>query len=205
MSFLDFCQGLFTYENQNLLFLKTTGSFLTKFCMLAFRFMEMKIYKYNACHMKKMAAMPVYGKIPLQSSLITRKNWYVASGTLAHHRLFKLWPWVDLDLFFARSNFGIWAFKQKNATMMDSLEITAACDMELIDICSWISKHKYMMFPCPLPNIIDILGPAIRWAFIGLFFFLLFRLTFRTEMLCNYINNYKAFIIPPANCVCGWV
>ena len=81
--------------------------------MLALRFMEMKIYKYNADHMTKMAALSVYVKIPLKNALPWnqrndyKETWYVASGTLAHHSLFKLWPWVDLDLFFlVRSDFG---------------------------------------------------------------------------------------------------
>ena len=34
--------------------------------MLGFRFMEMKIHKYNAGHMTKMATMHVYDKIPLK-------------------------------------------------------------------------------------------------------------------------------------------
>ena len=61
--------------------------------------------------MSKMAAIPVYGKIPLKSSTRNQRNdykdtWYVASGTPTHHNLFKLWPLVDLDLFsLARSNF----------------------------------------------------------------------------------------------------
>ena len=59
-----FGQRSFANENSNLLFSRITGSFLTKFCMLAFGFVEMKIYKYNAGHMTKMAGMPLYGKFP---------------------------------------------------------------------------------------------------------------------------------------------
>ena len=47
-----------------MLFSETTGLFLTKFCMQAFRYMEMEIYQYAAAHMTKMAAMPIYGKNP---------------------------------------------------------------------------------------------------------------------------------------------
>ena len=49
---------------------RTTGWVLTQFWMnhVVFRFLAMKIYKYNAGHMTKMAAMPVFGKIPLNSS-----------------------------------------------------------------------------------------------------------------------------------------
>ena len=34
------------------------------------------------------------------------KTWYVASGTPAHHKLFKWWPWSDLDLFYGKFKFG---------------------------------------------------------------------------------------------------
>ena len=34
------------------------------------------------------------------------KTWYVASGTPAHHKLFKWWPWSDLDLFYGKVKFG---------------------------------------------------------------------------------------------------
>ena len=60
--------------------------------MLAFTFMESKMYRYtcNAGHMTKFAAIPVYGKIPLKilfhgtKGTITRER-FVASGTPAHH------------------------------------------------------------------------------------------------------------------------
>ena len=41
-----------------------TRPFLTKFCMLAFRYNEMKINEHYAGHMTKMAANPIYGKNP---------------------------------------------------------------------------------------------------------------------------------------------
>ena len=72
---------------------KTTGPFLTKFCILAFRYKEMKIHEHDAGHMTKMATMPIYGK---NLSKISRNLWtdfhktrYVASRTPAHHSLFK--------------------------------------------------------------------------------------------------------------------
>ena len=55
----------------------------------------MKIYQYDAGHMTKMAAMPIYGKNPSKiifsgtSGPISMKTWYVASGTPADHSLFK--------------------------------------------------------------------------------------------------------------------
>ena len=46
-------------------------------------------------HMTKMAAMPIYGKKPFKNLLLQNQRadfhetWYVASGTPAHHSLFK--------------------------------------------------------------------------------------------------------------------
>ena len=34
------------------------------------------------------------------------ETWYVASGTPAHHSLFKWWPWSDLDLFYGKVKLG---------------------------------------------------------------------------------------------------
>ena len=34
------------------------------------------------------------------------ETWYVTSGTLAHHSLYKSLPSVDLDLFYGKVNFG---------------------------------------------------------------------------------------------------
>ena len=52
------------YENYNMLFSK----FLTKFCMSACRYMEIKNCGYDAYHMTKMAAISVYGKNPSKFS-----------------------------------------------------------------------------------------------------------------------------------------
>ena len=52
------------YKNLNLIFSETTEQFGTKFCMKAFRYKEMKIFKHDAGHMTKMATMPIYGKNP---------------------------------------------------------------------------------------------------------------------------------------------
>ena len=46
-------------------------------------------------HMTKMAAMPIYGKKSLNNLLLQNRRadfhetWYVASGTPAHHNLYK--------------------------------------------------------------------------------------------------------------------
>ena len=41
---------------------------LNQILYVAFGYMEMKIYQHDAGHMTKMAAMPIYGKIPLKES-----------------------------------------------------------------------------------------------------------------------------------------
>ena len=38
--------------------------------------------------MTKMAAMPIYGKNPSKILTDFHETWYVASGTLAHHKMF---------------------------------------------------------------------------------------------------------------------
>ena len=54
----------------------------------------MKICLHDDGHMTKMAAMPIYGKIPFKHLLRSgradfQETWYVAKGTPAHHSLFK--------------------------------------------------------------------------------------------------------------------
>ena len=54
----------------------------------------MKVYINGPGHMTKMAAMPIYGKNLLNFFLRNRwtdfhETWYVASGTPAHHSLYK--------------------------------------------------------------------------------------------------------------------
>ena len=60
--------------------------------------------------MTKKNATPIYGKN--LSNIFSRNSWPIAmefdlSQTVrAHHSLFNLWPWVDLDLFHAKVEFG---------------------------------------------------------------------------------------------------
>ena len=54
-----------------------------------------KVYINSPGHMTKMAAMPIYGKKPFKNLLLQNRRadfhetWYVASGTPAHHNLYK--------------------------------------------------------------------------------------------------------------------
>ena len=69
----------------------------------------MKTHEGDAGHMTKMAATPIYDKNPSKiffSWTDFHKTWYVASGTPAHHSLFKWWPLVDFDLFYSKVEFG---------------------------------------------------------------------------------------------------
>ena len=59
-------------------------------------------------HMTKVAAMPIYGKTLLLRNWQAdfHETWYVASGTPAHHSLFKRLPWSDLDIFYGKVRYG---------------------------------------------------------------------------------------------------
>ena len=98
--------------------------------------MEMKFYWNNNGHMFQMAAIPVYGKIPLKilypgtRGMITN-TWYVASGTPSHYSLFKLWSWVDLDLFFGKVKFWNLSFYIEKCHSDGFFENFAACDLEI--------------------------------------------------------------------------
>ena len=61
--------------------------------------------------MTNMVTMPIYGK-NLKNLLLQKQyaddleTWYVALSMQVLPRLFKLWPWVDLDLFNVKVKFG---------------------------------------------------------------------------------------------------
>ena len=67
MSIFDLCQRALRFQNYNMFFLKTVGSFETKFHWTYWG-MEIKIYTDELGHMTKMAAMPIYGKTFKKSS-----------------------------------------------------------------------------------------------------------------------------------------
>ena len=61
--------------------------------------------------MTKMATTPICGKT-FKSLLLKNQRAdcneirYVALTMRTHHSLFKIWPWVDLDLLYAKFKFG---------------------------------------------------------------------------------------------------
>ena len=149
--------------------------------MLVFRYIEMKNYWQDAGHMTKMTTMSIYGKktfknlVPWSQWNDFDKNWYVESGTSAHHSLFKLWPWVDLEQFSARSNFTTWAFILK----MWQWWLLQLVTWKLVDIHNYMSEWKYKRFPWLLPSIKitdiqdpdirrDLTGPLVLWFYIDL-------------------------------------
>ena len=110
-SLLDLGRRSCTYQNSNRIFSETTVPIWTLFCMQAFRYKEMKIWWHDGGHMTKMAPKPICAK-PFKNLLLRNRRadfhetWYVASGTPAHHSLYKWWPWSDLDLFYGKVKFG---------------------------------------------------------------------------------------------------
>ena len=73
-----------------------------------------------------MAATPIYGK-HFKDLLLRNwwtnflETWYVASGTPTHYSLFKLWPWVDLDLFYGNVKFGNYGKKYEQWIFLNLL------------------------------------------------------------------------------------
>ena len=77
--------------------------------MKAWGRMEMKIYINDLGHMTNMAAMPLYGKTLKKSYFpepIDQWPWNLALSVQVLPRLFKLWPWVDFVLFYAKVKLG---------------------------------------------------------------------------------------------------
>ena len=93
----------------------------------------MKIHQHNADHMTKMAAIQYMVKT--LKNLLSKNHWadfdetlYETSAPLIFCSNYD--PVLTLTYFMARSNYATKAFIWDNVTMMDSLEITASCDLE---------------------------------------------------------------------------
>ena len=96
----------------------------------------MKIYKNELRHMTNMAAMPIYGKTLKNLLLQNQKTndletWYVASCMEVLPKLFKLWPWIDLDLFYAKVKFGHIGFCMGKVKIIIFLETIAALGLKV--------------------------------------------------------------------------
>ena len=115
-SLLDLGPRSCTYKNSNRIFSAFTLLIWTKFFMKAFRYKEMKIWWHDAGHMTQDGRQAHIWKKPLKNLLLRNRQtdlhetWYVASGTSAHHSLFKWWPASVLDLFYGKVKFGYLGF-----------------------------------------------------------------------------------------------
>ena len=108
------------------------------FVCTLFRYKEIKIHEYDAGHMTKMAAMPIYGKKKTFKDLLLwnlwtnfQETWYVAFRTPANHSLFKWWPCVDTDLFYGKVKFQNFSFCIGKCQSDGFFENFAACDLEI--------------------------------------------------------------------------
>ena len=59
------------------------------------------------------------------------ETWYAQSGARVLPSLFKLWPWVDLDLFTARSDLVPYAFVWEKGKTMDFSETIGVYDLKI--------------------------------------------------------------------------
>ena len=94
---------------------ETTRPIVTKFHIQLPGPLRKKNCSNGLDYMTKMAAMPIYGKNLKNLFLQNQQTddleiWYVVLCTQVLPRLFKLSPWVDLDLFYAKVKFGYIGF-----------------------------------------------------------------------------------------------
>ena len=84
------------------------------------------------------------------------RNWFVASGTPAHHSLFKWWPWSDLGLFYGKVKFGNLGFSMGKSENSGFSETIAASDLKVSRSSHlnkyegmWVLKVKVISWPWP--------------------------------------------------------
>ena len=99
----------------NTFFSETTGPIEAKCHMESPLDGGTKVCLNGPGHMAKVAAMPIYGKKILNLLLRNQKangleTWYATLGVQVLSSLFKLWPLVDLDLFYGKVKFGLLFF-----------------------------------------------------------------------------------------------
>ena len=116
-----------------------------------------KVCSHHPGHMTKMAAMPIYGKNPSKILLLQNRQadfhetWYVASGTPAHHSLFKWWPWSDPDLFYGKVKFGNLGFsigKSENCWFFQNI-CSLRPETNWKNEHMWVLKVKVISWPWP--------------------------------------------------------
>ena len=110
---------------------ETTGPIEAKFHMEPPWDGGTKVCSNDPGHMTKMAAMPIYGKNLKKILLLNQmtddlETWYAASGARVLPNLFKLWRWVDLDIFYNMSNVVPYAFVWEKGKTMDFSELLSS-------------------------------------------------------------------------------
>ena len=110
------CRRTFTFSN--IFFSKTALPIKAKFYVEPPWEGGKKVYINGPGHITKMAAMlKTLKNLLLQNHWANCiENWHVASRSVVLQSLYKLWPLVDLDLFYGKVNFGsmgIWMEKLK--------------------------------------------------------------------------------------------
>ena len=121
---------------------------------------EMKIYTNELSHMTNMAAMPIYDKNLKKSSSpepIDRWPWNLVCSIVygSTTKLFKLWPWVDLDPFYAKVKFdhiGFCMGKTENYLFFGNYCSlgSQSCLKHLakwVNEVEWVSKVKVILWP----------------------------------------------------------
>ena len=140
MSFLDLGPRALHMKIETCFFLKTTGPFLTKFCMLSLHHVPRKWESINMMLVTWPRWLPrpyMLKKLQKFSSpkpvdWFFLETWYVASETPSHHSLFKWWPWVDLGPILWQGQ--IWQLRlvyRKKLKTVDFSETIAACDLKV--------------------------------------------------------------------------
>ena len=110
-SFLDLGPRLCTYKNSNWIFSETTVPSEPNFVWKLSGTRKWKSDDMMLVTWPRLPPRPYMVK-PFKNLLLQNRQadfhetWYVASGTPAHHSLFKWWPWSDLDLFYGKVKFG---------------------------------------------------------------------------------------------------
>ena len=95
----------------------------------------MKIHQHNACHMKKMAVMPIYGKNTLKILFPGTTGPMLMKLCMKYQRpkpfiiCAKYDPGLTLTIL-RQGQICNLGFTWENVTLMDSLEFIASCDLE---------------------------------------------------------------------------
>ena len=78
------------------------------------------------------------------------ESWYVASGAPVLPRLFKWWPWINLDLFYVKVKSGPLCFVWEKVKTMDFSETVVVYDVKLTTDDRSDNKFLLTSKLCPL-------------------------------------------------------